>query len=148
AASIVSQAASVLDEEMARGVLSARRSAATVPPGYSNAQNPILRQLHELVENIAAVWPSPQSAPGRTFDGSQSAASDADALAELRPPAATVKPGLRATISIALRNNESCTVRLTPMATDLLGSRGGRIPCSLFEFIPPELGLEPQQQTD
>jgi hypothetical protein len=148
ASSIVAQAASVLDDEMAKGVLTARRSGGSVPQRSANASNPVLRQLLELVDNIATLWPSPQTAAVRRFAGFDAAASEADALAELRPAGTSVRPGQRATISMTLRNNENRAVRLIPAATDLLGSRGGRIGCSLLEFMPSELGLEPQQQSD
>ena len=59
-----------------------------------------------------------------------------------------VKPGQRATICMTLCNSESRAVRLIPAATDLLGSRSGRIPCSLLEFTPAEFRLEPQEQRD
>jgi hypothetical protein len=147
AASIVSQAASVLDEEMAKGVLAARRSAGTAQYGPSSASNPLLRQVHELVDNFAAVWPSLPSAPAQRPFASQPMATEADGLAELKPRA-TVQPGQRATISMTLCNSESRSVRLVPAATDLLGSRGGRIPCSLLEFTPSEITLEPQEQRD
>ncbi len=45
-------------------------------------------------------------------------------------------------------NSESRPVRLVPAATDLLGSRGGRIACSLLEFTPAEFRLEPQEKKD
>jgi hypothetical protein len=147
AASIVSQAASILDEEMAKGVLAARRAGATAPQGQSDTGNPLLRQVHDLVNNVAAIWPSLQSTHVPSSAASQPAGSDADALAELRPRG-TVRPGQRATITMTLRNNESHSVRLVPIATDLLGSRGGRIASSLLEFTPSELSLQPQEQTD
>ena len=146
-ASIVSQAASILDEEMARGVLDARSAGSTAPYGRSDASNPVLRQMHELVNNVAALWPSLQNPSAQWPVGSQPAASDADALAEVRPRA-TVRPGERATISMTLCNSESRSVRLVPAATDLLGSRGGRIECSLLQLTPSELKLEPQEKSD
>ncbi len=145
AASIVSQAASVLDEEMARGVLAARSGAGTAPQGYSNAGNPVLRQMHEFVDNLAALWPNLQGGAAKGPSTYPPATSDAGPLAEVRPRAA-VKPGERATISMTLRNSESQPVRVVPTATDLLGSRGGRIPSSLLEFTPSEIALEPQEQ--
>jgi len=45
-------------------------------------------------------------------------------------------------------NSENRSVRLVPAATDLLGSRGGRIACSLLEFMPMEFALEPQEKMD
>jgi hypothetical protein len=147
AASIVSQAASILDEEMARGVLAARSAGPTAPYGRPDASNSVLRQMHEFVDNIAALWPMLQGAPPQRPVGYQTAAGEADALADVRPRA-TVKPGQRATISMTLRNSESRAVRLVPSATDLLGSRAGRIACSLLEFSPAELTLESQEQRD
>jgi hypothetical protein len=147
AASIVSQAASVLDQEMAKGVLAAQ--SAGVPASYGRAEggNPVLRQVHEVVNNIAAVWPALYSALPVPGVPAPPAGYDADPLAEVRPRA-TVKPGQRATISMALRNSENRAVQLVPAATDLLGSRGGRIACSLLELTPSQLTLQPQEQKD
>ena len=147
AGSIVSQAASILDEEMAKGVLAARRSATTAPYGSLDASNPVLRQVHELVDNVAAMWPNLQSVQAQRPLGSQPRAAGADALAELRPHQ-TVRPGQRATISMTLCNSESRSLRLVAAATDLLGSRGGRIASSSLEFTPSELSLEPQDKRD
>jgi hypothetical protein len=147
AASIVSQAASVLDEEMARGVLAARSAPGTAPQGYSNAGNPVLRQMHEFVDNLAALWPNLQGGAANGPSAYQLATNDPEPLVKVGPRA-TVKPGERVTISMTLRNSESQPVRLVPAATDLLGSRGGRIPNSLLEFMPSEIALEPQEQKD
>ena len=146
ASAIVSQAASVLDEEMARGVLAARQASSS---SRTSAADPgtLLRQVHDVVDQVATVWPSLQSVPGQRYGVSQAAASDMDPLAELRPPA-TVKAGQRATISMTVCNSESRSVHLVPAATDLLGSRGGRIACSLLEFTPAEFKLEPQDKKD
>lgn len=147
ASAIVSQAASVLDEEMARGVLAARQASPSSRAPAADPGNLLLRQVHDIVDQVAAVWPSLQSVPGQRLGLSHPAASDVDPLAELRPPA-TVKAGQRATISMTVCNSESGSVRLVPAATDLLGSRGGRIPCSLLEFTPMEFKLEPQEKKD
>jgi hypothetical protein len=148
AASIVSQAASILDEEMARGVVAARGATPGASYGQGDASNPVLRQMHEVVDNLAKLWPSLQTgATPQLVPASQGASYDADPLAEVRPRA-TVKPGQRATISMTLRNSENRAVQLTPAATDLLGSRSGRIPCSLLEFTPSALTLQPQEQRD
>ncbi len=147
AASIVSQAASILDEEMARGVFAARTAGGTAPQPYSNAGNPVLRQMREFVDNLAALWPQLQGGAANGPSTYRRATSDAEPLAQLKPRG-IVKPGERATISMTLRNSESEPVRLVPTATDLLGSRGGRIPSSLLEFTPMEIALDPQQQKD
>ena len=145
ASAIVSQAASILDEEMARGVLAAREANSPFRAPAPDPGNLLLRQVHDVVNQVAAVWPSLQSAPGERLGMSQPAASDADPLAELRPPA-TVRAGQRATISMTVSNSESRSVRLVPAATDLLGSRGGRIACSLLELTPHEFKLEPEEK--
>ncbi len=146
-ASIVSQAASILDEEMARGVFAARSSGTTVPKSYSTTGNPVLRQMHEFVDNLAALWPNLQGVAAKGPATSPPATSGAGPMAEVRPHA-SVKPGERATISMTLRNSESRPVLLVPTATDLLGGRGGRIPSSLLEFTPVEIALGPQEQKD
>jgi hypothetical protein len=147
AASIVAQAASVLDDEMAQGVLSARRTGAPGSYGQLDAANPVLRQMHEVVNNLAALWPTLQGSQAPQAFRSPSTAGYVDPLAEVRPRA-TVKPGQRATISMTLRNSENRAVHLVPQATDLLGSRGGRIACSLLECTPSELTLQPQEERD
>ena len=147
ASAIVSQAASILDEEMARGVLAARNVSPSTRLAASDPSHALLRQVHDVVDQVAAVWPSLQRVPGQRYGVSQAAASDLDPLAELRPPA-SVKAGQRATISMTLCNSEGRSVHLVPAATDLLGSRGGRIACSLLELTPVELRLEPQEKKE
>jgi len=146
-ASIVSQAASILDEEMARGVLTASRAGAAPSRGYDDASNPLMRQVHELVDNIAAMWSRVENAQAPSYGSSQTTAGNAEPLADVRPRAA-VKPGQRATISMRISNSENRPVRLVAAATDLLGSQGGRIASSLLEFTPAELSLEPGEQRD
>lgn len=146
AASIVSQAAAILDEETAKGVLAARSAGSTAPQGGPSANHPVLRQLHEVVDNLAALWPQLQG-DAAGYPANRAASSDAGPLVTVRPRT-TVKPGDRALISMALRNSESRSVRLVPTATDLLGSQGGRIPSSLLVFTPSEIVLEPQEQKD
>ena len=147
AASIVAQAASVLDDEMAKGVLAARRTGATGSYRQLDAANPVLRQMHEVVDNLAKLWPSLQTGVIPQLPSAAQPAYDADPLAEVRPRA-TVKPGQRATISMTLRNSENRAVKLVPAATDLLGSRGGRIAASLLECTPSEITLQPQEERD
>jgi hypothetical protein len=132
---------------MARGVLAARQANPSARTPLSDPGNLLLRQVHDVVDQVAAAWPNLQSVPGQRRGLSQPAASDVDPLAELRPPA-TVKAGQRATISMTVCNSESRPVRLVPAATDLLGSRSGRIACSLLEFTPMEFKLEPQEKKD
>jgi hypothetical protein len=153
ATSIVALAGSVLDEEMARGVLGPRRASVTASHGrpdshgHPDATTPLLRQMHDFVDNLAAAWPSLQGLQTQRSVGTQPATSYEDPLSEVRPRA-TVKPGQRATISMTLRNSESRAVHLVPQATDLLGSRGGRIASSLLECTPSDITLQPQDERD
>ena len=148
AASIVSQAASILDEEMARGVLAAAtRSVADTPRQPTDAINPVLRQVHELVDQLSAMWPTGQSLPAFHVPRPSPGGGEVDPPSEVRPRSA-VRPGQRATISMALRNSEGRTARLVPAATDLLGSRGGRIAASLLECTPSEVELGPNEARD
>jgi hypothetical protein len=147
APSLVSQAAAILDEEMARGVLAARSASPAAQYQQPYASSPLLRQMHELVDSVARVWPGPSVAAVGRPAVSQSAGNDLDPLAELRPWS-TVRPGQRATIAMALCNKEDRAVRLVPVVTDLLGSRGGRIVSSTLELTPSEICLEPQEQKE
>ena len=144
-ASVVSQAASILDEEMARGVVAAQRSSGAPHP-QSDPGSAVLHQMHEIVDNLAAIWPSLQgvAAPG---SAKSQAAAGVDPVAELRPKTC-VRPGQHATISMTVRNTENRAVHLVPAATDLLGSRGGRIPGALLEITPQDLRLESQEQKE
>jgi hypothetical protein len=146
-ATIVSQAASILDEEMARGVLAASRAGAAPSRGYGDPATPLMRQVHELVDNIATMWSRMEKAQTTPYRSPQSTVSNDEPLADVRPRAA-VKPGQRATISMSMSNSENRPVRLVAAATDLLGSNGGRIASSLLEFTPAELSLEPGEQRD
>jgi len=142
---ILSRAASILDEEMARGVLGASRARPPSPVPVTESGNPSLRQVHDLVDQIAAGWKTLQGSSDQ-WRG-QSAPSEPNLVAELRSPA-TLRAGQRATISMTVNNSESSSVRLVPTVTDLLGSRGGRIAGSLLEFTPKEVVLDPHEAKD
>lgn len=136
-AGIVSQAAAILDEEMALGVVAARSLGQGGQIAGLDSGLPLVRQLHALIDNAAAAWPS---ASGSRAAGPAPRAPDA--LAEVKPPAA-VRPGQTATIAMRLCNREGGEVRLRPAATDLLGGDGVRLASTLLEFQPPELTLQP-----
>lgn len=149
AASIVSEAASVLDEEMAKGVLAARGAGQGSRYGTSDPSRIWLRQLHDLVDNVADIWPSLQGTSGLQPALSQLAASNVspESLPELKPRS-PARPGDRAIIQMTLCNKESRPVRLVPAATDLLGSKGDRIACHLLQFAPSEIRLGPGEQKE
>jgi hypothetical protein len=151
AASIVSEAASILDEEMAKGVLAAR--GANQFPGYRNADqsSAVLRQVHDVIDNIARIWPSIQGASTHWPPASVAATANGDgddaALPNLKP-ASVLRPGERGTISMMFCNKEDRSVRLTPISTDLISSTGGRISSQVVEFVPAEVRLDPGEQRE
>ena len=147
-ATIVSEAASILDEEMARGVLAAR-GASQFPPYRDAEHSTVLRQVHDVIDNIARIWPSVQGTSAAWPGASEATANngDHDALPSLKP-ASVLRPGQRGTISMMLCNKEDRSVRLTPIATDLISSTGGRISSQLFEFVPGEVRLEPGEHRE
>jgi hypothetical protein len=146
AAGLIAQAASILDAEMAKGVLAARRSGTDRRYGFPEDNNMLLRQVHDLVDHVAKAWPDLQYLTS-TRSPAYESASGSVPLPELKPRSA-VKPGQRATLSMTVCNKEAQTVRLVPQITDLLGSGGGRIAASLLQCTPASLDLEPQAQSD
>jgi hypothetical protein len=148
AATIVSEAASILDEEMAKGVLAAR--GANEFPHYRDADHSsVLHQMHDVIDNIARIWPSVQGASTQRSGASGASVNngDHDALPNLQP-ASVLRPGQRGTISMMLCNKEDHSVLLTPISTDLISSTGGRIASQFFEFVPGEVRLEPGEQKE
>lgn len=148
-AAVVSEAAAILDEEMAKGVLAARNTGQRPRYGRSDSSTIWLRQLHDLVDNAADLWPSLPGASGLQPALSPPAASSVapDSLPELKPRS-PARPGERAIIQMTLCNKENRPVRLVPVATDLLGSKGDRIACHLLQFAPSEIRLGPGEQRE
>lgn len=146
AATIVSEAAAILDEEMARGVLAARGVSQPSDHRDADQSRTVLRQLHDVIDQIAQIWPTlPTTSPAASAPPPN--ASNDDALPSLRP-AFVLRPGQRGTISMTLCNNEDRVVRLVPTSTDLISSGGGRMSGQLFEFAPAELQLAPGEQKE
>jgi hypothetical protein len=143
AASIVAEAASILDEEMAKGVLSARSVGQARRSDRAEESTSSVRQLHDLVDTFASLWPGLAAAAAAPATG----AVVSDALPELKPRS-PARPGERAIIQMTVRNKESRAVRLLPAATDLLGNNGDRIASSLLQFAQSEIRLGPGEQTD
>ena len=148
AATAISEAASILDEEMAKGVLAARGAKQTSRYGDADPSRTVVRQVHDVIDNIAAMWPSLQGAPTAWPGASALSASGMEQpLPELKA-ASAVRPGQRARISMTLCNKEAHAVRLTPMATDLLGCGGGRISSQLVDIVPREIRLDAGAQEE
>ncbi len=141
-ARIVAEAASILDEEMARGVLSARNLAARPGVQERDGTAPMLRQVHELVDQLAAAWPTLQGAIGRggAPAGWAQPASTEPPVCELRGRG-PVQPGQRASVAMTVSNDESTPLVVTLLLTDLLSANGERIVASNVDVSPPELRL-------
>jgi hypothetical protein len=146
AAAIISQAASILDEEMARGALAAREASQSARDRNSTPRGDLLRMVHDVVDNIAEIWPTLQAAPDLSKRSSNviPKVAQPDPIVELEPPA--IRSGQRALVSMTLCNKEEHAVRLTPASTDLVGSSGGRISSQFVDFAPGEVRLEPGEQ--
>ena len=79
---------------MAKGVLAAR--GANQFPGYRDADpsSAVLRQVHDVIDNIARIWPSIQGASTQWPGASVATANNGDeeALPNLKP-ASVLRPG-------------------------------------------------------
>jgi hypothetical protein len=148
AATIVSEAAAILDEEMARGVLAARGARPLSDSSGADPANAVWRQLHDLIDNVSRLWPM-HGMPTAISQGPVRGREDArdEGTPQLKP-ASPLRRGQRGTVSMSLCNREDRPVQLTPMATDLISSTGSRIPSSVFEFVPKNVRLEPSAQVD
>jgi hypothetical protein len=147
-ASLVSQAASILDEEMARGVLAARRVDEGAQHAASDRGDPVLRHLHDLADDIAAIWQNVQGASRRNNTSALPVGSLIDGPWPRLKPSAPVRPGQRAKIGMKFHNQEDRPVQLVPAFTDLLSGSGGRISAELLEFMPRDVRLEAGEQVE
>jgi hypothetical protein len=147
-ASIVSEAAAILDEEMARGVLAAREARQTAEPSGADPATAVWRQLHDLVDNVSRLWPM-HGTPTSASQAPMVRRGDAryEELPHLRPPS-PLRRGQRGALSMSLYNREDRPVQLTPMATDLISTTAARIPSTAFEFVPNVVRLDPAAQMD
>lgn len=159
AADIVSQAAAILDQEMANGLIAAQQAPAAAPWRMAGAPAmapttvglpgaDILQQVRDVIDNVARIWPTSGTDGAFTPAASiPTAASRAPSVVELKPPA-PVRPGDQTTITMTIRNREDGPVSLAPAATPLLGSNGERIPVQLLDLGPTEMRLDPGQQQE
>ena len=147
AAAIVSEAAAILDEEMARGVLAARGARQPSDSSGVDPASAVWRQLHDLIDNVSRLWPT----HGIPTSASQGLIREDyarhEGIPQLKPPS-PLRRGQRGTVSMSLCNKEDRPVLLTPVATDLISSTGGRLSSSVFEFVPKAVRLEPAAQMD
>ncbi len=149
AATIVSDAAAILDEEMGRGELAARAVGPAPHRPDPDQGVAILRQLHDLIDNVARIWPTVQHLPRPWPDAaSPTANTGAPEALPIVKPASALRPGQQGTISMMLCNNEDRVVRLTPISTDLVSCAGSRIPAQCLAFVPGDVRLDPKEQRE
>jgi hypothetical protein len=145
ASSLVGSAASILNEDMAAGVLAARQARAdgTARENASSLAGPdfkqLLRDAHDFVDTIANVLPRLQGGSKDWLGMPQSHAYKAGDLTQLESK--VVRAGDIARINIKLHNDNADTVRLVPHCTALLGDSGYRIAEERLTFTPREVQL-------
>jgi hypothetical protein len=149
ASALVGSAASILNADMAAGVLAARqvRADGSTVKNTSNLTgfnfNDLLRDAHDFVDAIATVLPKLQSGANSFYGAPKSSAYENHELTQLEAKA--VRPGEVAQITIKLHNDNTDTVRLVPNCTALLGSTGHRIGEERLTFSPREARLPPDE---
>ena len=151
ASSLVGSAASILNEDMAAGVLAARdaRAGSSTLPNTSTLAGldfkQLLRDAHDFVDAIASVLPKLQGGAKDWLATPQSHTYKAGELTQLEPKA--VRAGDIARISIKLHNDNADTARLAPHCTSLLGDSGNRITEERLVFTPTEIELNADEST-
>lgn len=151
AAALVPEAAAILDEEMAAGMLAAY-DARTPEPGSSKIQSGSgagntdewLRDLHDLVDALGNVLPRLQdyvtNAPGKSAEVRRGL--EYESIPVLCPQA-PVRPGESARISMKLNNDDAGPVHVALFCTDLFCTSGARIPQRCVTLTPNQLQLGP-----
>ena len=152
ASALVGSAASILNADMAAGVLAARqvRADGAMPKNTSNPAGfnfkDLLRDAHDFVDAIATVLPKLQSGASSFYGAPKSSNYDAHELTQL--DAKSVRAGEVAQITIKLHNDNADTVRLVPYCTALLGESGYRVGEDRLTFSPREARLAPDEFAD
>lgn len=146
ARTLVPRASSILDDEMARGVLSAHETslsshAAPVPgPVFDGGGDSLLKELHTFVDRFAALMPQPVAT---------SPAAQADSTLPRLLSKSAVAPGQSVTLSMHLHNEEARTVHLVPRVTDLLGDTGDTcIPALCIALSASEVQMAPGEKLE
>ncbi len=158
AAALVQKAASILDEEMAAGVIAARDarrpasgSAAGSMGEPSGANKQLRRDVHDFIDAFAD-WVTRMQGPlgewlaamgGTEGDAEQTGLEAKHESVPVLRPREPVRAGGRAKIALKVHNDNTQPARLTLCCTDLLSSSEYRIPEHQVVFTPRELKLEP-----
>lgn len=150
AAALVPAAASILDEEMAAGILAAR-DARNAAPSHGNdtrgaqPDKELLRDLHEFIDSAADLLVRLKGKAANPV-----AAGTGNAQIEDVPvlrPGAPVRAGRQAKIAMTVNNDDTRVAHFVPRCTDLLCAAGYRIAREHVTFFPHELRLEPDAST-
>lgn len=161
AARIVGDAASILEEELAMGIEAAKKVEARlinvgqVRQGEDSLE--VLRRFrhdaHEIVDilmDLLSVATAAAQTMTKRLITIQTGVSSSDLNGPQSIPILRVANASQdgvAEISMSIANSgPSVTGVLAPIATDLLGARGGRLAAGSISFVPPELVISPNSQ--
>jgi hypothetical protein len=145
AATLVGSAASILNEDMAAGVLAARQARADGPLRQNSSRLPgpdfkmLLREAHDFVDAISAVLPKLQGGATDWLGSPENHAIKAEDITQLEQK--TARAGDVARINIKLHNDNAESIRLVPHCTSLLGDTGYRITEERLTFTPSQIQL-------
>lgn len=156
AVSLVHSAASILNEDVAAGVLAARdaRVGSVMPSSTATRDGmesrQLLRQAHDFVDAIASLLPRLQDGASSMFNSAATAgpsASASDQVTVLRP-SAPVRPGEVARLTVKLHNDSANVVKLAVHCGGLLTSSGRCIGADLVSITPREASLGADERVD
>lgn len=145
AATLVGSAASIMNEDMAAGVLAARqaRTDGVLRQNPSKESTPdfkmLVREAHDFVDAISAVLPKLQGGATDWLGSPNNYKNKSEEITQLEQK--KVRAGEMARINIKLHNDSSNSVRLVPHCTALLGDSGYRIAEDRLSFTPREVQL-------
>ena len=159
---VVQQAASILEEEIAAGIIAAKQIEARmvdVDHIRSDGSNEVVRLLrrdsHEVVDLLMDMLEVSVTSLGNMArrammtTGSVVAEPGAGRINSLIISTEPVKPGETAEVSIILDNeDESGASDFGFHGSDLIDAAGDQIPASAIAFAPPKLALQPGSSGD
>jgi hypothetical protein len=152
-AALVKDAAAILEQEMAAGVLAARdaRKAGFEASTPAQAVGPSPGDLLGLVGQYQDWLPGLQESIGQWLESvvrqpkqSETGVEQAPVLRAGNP----VESGADASIAFKLHNDHTQPARLGLRCTDLTAESGQRIPARQLVFRPAEVELGPDEYTD
>ncbi len=151
-ASLVQSAASILDEEMKLGAITAKSlpqyGVNPTIPGQTDAlpTNGLLKDIHEFVDKFAEViaqvpQPMGYDLPLPLAEGISSSQDECESVPILRSRQ-SIRAGEVGSLTFKLHNDSETAASFTLHCTDLLSGSGGRIASQAVEFTPQNVQLK------